>query len=110
MALPAAVRGAVVNGTIPGPATAAAPRGAAAGHLMTGLVLPLVTAAVALAGLRVHVPGGLSVLDGVAVGLVLVWALAGAFCARAPDRVPQWPLTAGRPAWLSHQVSSSRRQ
>ena len=95
MALPAAVRGAVVNGTIPSPAAAAPPRGAAVGHLMTGLVLPLVTAAVALAGLRVHVPGGLSVLDGVAVGLVLVWALAGAFCARAPDRVPQWPLAGG---------------
>ena len=62
---------------------------------MTGVVLPVVTVAVALAGLRVRVPGGLSVLDAVAVGLVLVWALAGAICARAPDRVPQWPLAGG---------------
>jgi signal transduction histidine kinase len=84
-----------VNGTVPGPAAAAPPRGAAAGHLMTGVVLPVVTVAVALAGLRVRVPGGPSSLDAVAVGLVLVWALAGAICARAPDRVPQWPLAGG---------------
>jgi signal transduction histidine kinase len=95
VALLAVLRGAVVNGTVHSPAAAAPPRGAAAGHLLTGVVLPLVTAAVALAGLRVHGPGGLSALDGVAVGLVLVWALAGAICARAPDRVPQWPLASG---------------
>ena len=40
-------------------------------------------------------PGGLSPLDGVAVGVVLVWALAGAVCARAPGRAPQWPLAVG---------------
>jgi signal transduction histidine kinase len=85
----------VVNGTVRGPAAAARPRGAAAGHLATGVVLPVVTAAVALAGLRVPVPGGVSVLDGMAVGLVLIWALAGAICARAPDRAPQWPLALG---------------
>jgi signal transduction histidine kinase len=84
-----------VNGTVHGPAAAARPRGAAAGHLMTGVVLPVVTAVVALAGLRVQVPGGLSSLDGVAVGVVLVWALAGAVCARAPGRAPQWPMAAG---------------
>ena len=49
-----------MNGTVHGPAAAARPRGAAAGHLMTGVVLPVVTAAVALAGLRVQVPGGVS--------------------------------------------------
>ena len=84
-----------MNGTVPGPAAAARPRGAAAGHLVTGVVLPVVTVAVALAGLRVQVPGGLSPLDGVAVGVVLVWALAGAVCARAPGRAPQWPMAAG---------------
>ncbi|HYB86131.1 MAG TPA: histidine kinase [Streptosporangiaceae bacterium] len=62
---------------------------------MTGVILPLASAATALAGLRVHVPGGLSALDGVAVGLVLIWALAGAVCARAPERAPQWPLAGG---------------
>jgi signal transduction histidine kinase len=31
----------------------------------------------------------------VAVGVVLVWALAGAVCAREPDRAPQWPVAAG---------------
>ncbi len=62
---------------------------------MTGVLLPAVAAAVALAGLRVRVPGGLSALDGVAVGVVLVWALAGAVCAREPDRAPQWPVAAG---------------
>src|SRR5262249_24763284 len=84
-----------VSGPSPGPAAAARPRGAAAGHLMTGVVLPVVTAAVALAGLRVQVPGGLSPLDGVAVGVVLVWAVAGVVCARAPGRAPQWPMAAG---------------
>src|SRR5262249_61299083 len=86
--------GAEVNGTVRGPAAAARPR-AAAGHLVTGVVLPVVTAAVALAGLRVPVPGGVSVLDGVAVGVVLVWSLAGAVCARVPGRAPQWPMAAG---------------
>jgi len=84
-----------VNGAAHGTAAAARPRGATAGHLMTGVILPLASAATALAGLRVHVPGGRSVLDGVAVGLVLIWALAGAVCARAPERAPQWPLAAG---------------
>jgi hypothetical protein len=84
-----------VNGTVRGPAAAARPRGAAAGHLMTGVVLPVVTAAVALAGLRVQVPGGVSSLDGVAVAVVIVWAVAGAVTARAPGRAPQWPLAAG---------------
>ena len=84
-----------MNSTVRGPAAAARPRGAAAGHLMTGVLLPAVAAAVALAGLRVRVPGGLSALDGVAVGVVLVWALAGAVCAREPDRAPQWPVAAG---------------
>ena len=84
-----------MNGTVRGAAAAARPRGATVGHLATGVVLPVVAAAVALAGLRVPVPGGVSVLDGMAVGLVLIWALAGAICARAPDRAPQWPLTLG---------------
>jgi signal transduction histidine kinase len=84
-----------VNSTVRGPAAAARPRGAAAGHPMTGVLMPAVAAGVALAGLRVRVPGGLSALDGVAVGVVLVWALAGAICAREPDRAPQWPVAAG---------------
>ena len=108
MVLLAVRRGAVVNGTVHGPAAAAPPREAAAGHLMTGVVLPLVTAAVALAGLRVHVPGGRSALDAVAVGLVLVWALAGAICARAADRVPQWPRARGRHAWYTRRPRRMR--
>src|SRR5262249_56524213 len=62
---------------------------------MPGVVLPVVTAAVALAGLRVQVPGGPSPLDAVAVGVVLVWAVAGVVWARAPGRAPQWPMAAG---------------
>src|SRR5215472_11244334 len=62
---------------------------------MTGVVLPVVTAAVALAGLRVQVPGGPSPLDGVAVGVVLVWAVAEVAWARVPGRAPQWPMAAG---------------
>ena len=83
-----------MNGTVRGPTAAAGPR-AAAGHLMTGVVLPVVTAAVALAGLRVPVPGGVSVLDGMAVGLVLIWVVAGVISARVPGRAPQWPLAVG---------------
>ena len=87
--------GAAVNSAAHGGAATARPHGAAAGHLMTGVLLPVASAAVALAGLRVHVPGGPSLLDGVAVGLVLIWALAGALCARTPERTPQWPLAVG---------------
>ncbi|HKA95424.1 MAG TPA: histidine kinase, partial [Streptosporangiaceae bacterium] len=83
-----------MNGTVHGPAAAARPR-AAAGHLVTGVVLPVVTVAVALAGLRVPVPGGVSVLDGMVAGLVLIWALAGVISARVPGRAPQWPLAVG---------------
>jgi signal transduction histidine kinase len=84
-----------VNSAAQGTTAAARPRGAATGHLVTGVILPLASVVVALAGLRVHVPGGRSALDGAAVGLVLIWALAGAVCARAPARAPQWPLAAG---------------
>src|SRR5262249_9834654 len=65
------------------------------GRQVTGVLLPVITAAVVLAGLRVNLPGGLSALDGVAIGLVLAWALAGAVCARAPEPAPRWPLATG---------------
>jgi len=83
-----------VSGAIRAPA-AGRSRRATAGDQVTGVLLPVLTVAVAVAGLRVDLPGGLSVLPGVATGLVLAWALAGAVCARAPERVPRWPLASG---------------
>jgi len=62
---------------------------------VTGVLLPVITVAVVLAGLRVTVPSGLSALGGVAIGLVLAWTLAGAVCARAPEPIPRWPLATG---------------
>ncbi len=86
---------AAVNGAIRGTAVAARRHGSTAGHLMTGVLLPVLAAAVALAALRVPAPGRLSALGGVAVGLVVAWAAAGVVCARAPGRAPQWPLAVG---------------
>ena len=83
-----------MSGTVRAPA-ASRSRRALTGHQVTGVLLPVVTAAVVLAGLRVNVPGGLSALDVVAIGLVLTWTLAGAVCAREPEPLPRWPLAIG---------------
>jgi signal transduction histidine kinase len=82
-----------VDSTARGPIGGSVRRGDTVSHLIAGVVLPAITAAIAVAGLWVPVPGGPSALAVVAVGLVLAWALAAA--ARVLGQTPQWPLTVG---------------
>ena len=72
------------------------PRAApAARRLVAGLLLPLLAVALAVAGLLIPVPGGISVLAAVTAALVVAWALCGAATAWAPERTPQWQQAAG---------------
>jgi signal transduction histidine kinase len=85
-----------VNGTAGMGVASTVPRGrASARYLVTGVLAPLIMAAVAVLGLRARVPGGLSPLDTVAFGLIFGWALAGAAAARQPERMPVWQVTTG---------------
>ena len=69
---------------------AAAPRGGS----LAGVLVPLITVAIAVVGLRV--PGGLPALQAVAFGLVIVGAVSGAVLARsAPERVALWQVAFG---------------
>ena len=79
----------------PPPGAPATGRASAARRLVAGLVLPLATAAIAVAGLRAHVPGGIPAVTAVAFGLVLAGALAGAVLAQAPERTPEWQVAFG---------------
>ncbi len=71
------------------------PGGSTARRVLAGMLLPAVTAAIAAAGLRVSVPGGLPATAAVAFGLVLAGALSGAVLARAPQRVALWQVAFG---------------
>ena len=88
--------GVMMNAAIDHDVTAAAPpRGGTARRVLAGVVMPAVTAVIAVAGLRTSTPGGIPALQAVAFGLVLVGALSGAVLARAPERVPQWQVASG---------------
>ena len=88
--------GVVTNPMVNEPAaTASPPRGSAARRILAGLVVPLVTIAIAVVGLRVATPGGLWPVVDVAFGLVLVGAVSGAILARAPQRVALWQVAFG---------------
>ncbi len=86
---------------LPGDATAApdqlAPpvRSGAIRRSVTGIIGPLAALALIVLALRVQAPGGMSDLQQVTVGLVLVAALSAAVLARAADRTPQWQVAAG---------------
>jgi len=67
----------------------------AARRLVAGVLLPLAAVALAVAGLLIPVPGGISDLAAVTAGLVIAWALCGAATAFAPERTPQWEQAAG---------------
>ncbi len=71
------------------------PGGSAGRRVLAGMLLPAIAAAIAVAGLRVHVPGSLPAVQAVAFGLVLAGALSGAVLARAPQRVAQWQVVFG---------------
>ena len=64
-------------------------------RMAAGLLLPLAAIALAVAGLRVSVPGGVTALAAVTAGLVIAWALCAAASAQARERTPQWQLAAG---------------
>jgi hypothetical protein len=67
----------------------------AARRLVAGVLLPLAAVAIAVAGLLIPVPGGISDLAAVTAGLVIAWALCAAATAFAPERTPQWEQAAG---------------
>ena len=67
----------------------------AARRLVAGVLLPLAAVALAVAGLLIPVPGGISDLAAVTAGLVIAWALCGAATAFAPERTPQWEQATG---------------
>jgi signal transduction histidine kinase len=78
------------------PAAAIPPRGSStARRMVAGLLLPLVTAAIAVVGLRVPAPGGISDLQAVAFGLILTGAVSGVVLARARERVALWQVAFG---------------
>ena len=100
--MPAQTR--TASDSAPGPPTppdaaSAAAGGTAARRLLTGTLLPvavvvLVVVLIVLA-LRVPVPGRVSDLQKVAIGLALTAAVAAAVLARTAERTPRWQLAAG---------------
>jgi len=60
-----------------------------------GVLVPVVTAAIAVTGLRTSAPGGLPALTAVAFGLVLSAAVSAAVLARTLHRTALWPVTLG---------------
>ena len=94
-----------------GPAAAAAPaadpdadpsRGVAVRRTLTGLLCPAVVIVIVVLATRCAmvncaspVPGGMSELQCVGLGLALAAAMSAAALARAPERTPQWQVAAG---------------
>ena len=60
----------------------------AARRLVAGALLPLTAVALAVAGLLIPVPGGISALAAVTAGLVIAWALCAVATAFAPVPSP----------------------
>jgi signal transduction histidine kinase len=88
--------GVMMNAAVSDPAAAVPPRGgSAARRVLTGMLLPVITAAIAVVGFRVPVPARLPALQAVAFGLVLAGALSGAVLTRAPQRAAQWQVAFG---------------
>ena len=57
----------------------------AARRLVAGVLLPLAAVALAVAGLLIPVPGGISDLAWVTAGLVIAWALCAAATMDSPS-------------------------
>jgi signal transduction histidine kinase len=86
----------MMNATIDDRATVAPPQGAGtARRVLAGVLVPLITIAIAVVGLRASAPGGFPALQAVAFGLVLVGAVSGAVLARASQRVALWQVAFG---------------
>jgi signal transduction histidine kinase len=79
-----------------GPAAAVPlPARGAARRVLAGVLVPLITAGLAVAGLRTAAPGGVPALSAVAFSLVLAGAGAAAVLARTPHRTALWPVALG---------------
>jgi signal transduction histidine kinase len=76
------------------PATATSPGGSAARRLLAGVLVPVLTVAIVVIGLRAPA-GGLPTLQAVAFGLVVVGAVSGAILARSAQRVAIWQVAFG---------------
>lgn len=86
----------MMNATIDDRATMAPPQGGStARRVLAGVLVPAITVAVAVVGLRASAPGGLPAVQAVAFGLVLVGALSGAVLARTSQRVALWQVAFG---------------
>jgi signal transduction histidine kinase len=84
----------MTNATVGDQGAAAPLRGSSpARRVLAGVVIPLVTVGVAVAGLRT--PGPLSAVQAVAFGLVLLGAVSGAILARTAHRVALWQVAFG---------------
>jgi signal transduction histidine kinase len=62
---------------------------------VAGAVLPAVSVGLAVTGLRVSAPGGITASFAVAAGLVIAWAAAAAVWAWSPWRAAVWQLALG---------------
>jgi hypothetical protein len=88
--------GVMMNVTVDEPViTAPVPRGSLARRILAGLLLPVLTVAIVVVGIRVPAPGGISALLAVAFGLVLLGAVCGAILARTPQRAALWQVALG---------------
>jgi signal transduction histidine kinase len=76
-------------------AAAARPARGAGGQVATGVLLPAIAAAIALASARVALPAGHSALDIVGICLLLTWAVATAITTRTAAAALRWPLAGG---------------
>ena len=73
------------------------PRGRLAARLVTGVLAPVATLAVVVAGLRTQVPGGLPAVVTVAFVLTLAWAVVAVVCTRQQKagQAGPWPVAGG---------------
>src|SRR5260370_25597486 len=98
----------MMNATIDDRATVAPPQGGStARRVLPGVLVPVITVAIAVVGLRASAPGGIPALQAVAFGLVLVGAVSGAVLARTSQRVALWQVALGAPV-ASVAVTAAR--
>ncbi len=76
-------------------AAVARPARGAGSQLATGVLLPAIAAAIALASARVALPAGHSALNVVGICLLLTWAVATAITTRTAAAALRWPLAGG---------------
>jgi signal transduction histidine kinase len=84
-----------VSTALDNPAIAVPRGGSAARRVVAGMVLPVVTAAIAATGLGLPAHAAPSAAAQVAFGLVLAGGLAAAILGRAPERIPRWQVAFG---------------